>query len=162
MLQTPRLSTGQAKGRANNQVHKPPSNNPPAANKTTEVSQTSSASSTLDNETLAQCHKILSMLQTKLAAVKTDHESVTHIAGTCLPYKNRDEWIIDSGASTHICFQKHVFSDFQPIASSVTLPNSCQIPVHYGGSVRLFDSIVLKHFFMFQNSNTTCCLSVLY
>ena len=93
------------KSRTNNQIHKAPSNNPLAANNTTKINQTSSASNlTLDSETLAQCHNILSMLQSKLVVVRTDHETTTHIVGTCFPYKTKDEWIISLEASTHICF----------------------------------------------------------
>ena len=85
------------------------------------------------------------MLQSKLAVVKIDHDAIAHTAGTCSPYKTKNEWNIDSGTSTHVCFQKHIFSDLKPIASSIVLPNNSYIPVRYIGSVILFGSIVLHH-----------------
>lgn len=97
-------------------------------------------------DTFTQCQNILNMLQTKLASVKTDSEATTsYLAGTCpnmsqITYK----WIIDSGASTHICFSQNMFDTLESVNTSIVLPDLTRIDVHYAGVVRICGSILLK------------------
>lgn len=125
MLQTSWLSPGyKPKNRSNNQVHKTPSNKPSANTNAVEINK-------------------YHLDQVPCWTTRHSLNAATHIAGTCASYKTKNELIIDSGASIHICFQKHIFSDLKPIASSIVLPNNSQIPLHYIGSVILFDFIVV-------------------
>lgn len=82
----------------------------PIVSQVTEVAQPVVASSVQSTDqysaSLAQCHSMLNMLQTKLAAIKSDSAaSTSYLAGTntSVPF-SATSWIIDSGASTHICF----------------------------------------------------------
>lgn len=89
------------------------------------------------------------MLQSQLNAAKTDSEASPYLAGTCPnvqllpPYSN--QWLLDSGASIHICFDRMAFESLSPIRYSVTLPNSTHIEVHFAGTVRLFGTLLLQH-----------------
>lgn len=68
------------------------------------------------------------MLQSKLETVKTSVDTTnSDLAGTCyhivLSTSLHNEWIIDSGASIHICFAKPFFQLSDLIKTSVVLPN---------------------------------------
>ncbi|KZV15509.1 hypothetical protein F511_38613 [Dorcoceras hygrometricum] len=54
-------------------------------------------------------------------------------------------WIIDTGATHHICCSLHHFVSFKPFNSNVTLPNSLNIPVTHIGSVMLLPEIILQN-----------------
>ncbi|KAL5750253.1 hypothetical protein ACOSP7_024856 [Xanthoceras sorbifolium] len=55
-------------------------------------------------------------------------------------------WIVDSGATRHICSQSAAFVSLQPIQhATVTLPNQTKIPVHFSGNVRLSHDFVLQY-----------------
>lgn len=76
------------------------------------INQASTSNSANAEDTLAQCHNILTMLQSKLAGVKSDAEDTTsYLAGNCSKAVNdcEYEWVIDSGASTHICCSRDQF-----------------------------------------------------
>lgn len=99
------------------------------------------------DDPFVQCHNILNMLQSKLNVVKSDANATTsYLAGICPSITNVDEskWIIDSGASTHICFSQASFKELVPVATVVILPDNKRIPVHYAGTVTVCGSIVLK------------------
>ena len=54
-------------------------------------------------------------------------------------------WIVDSGASKHICFNANSFLSLKPITNSrVTLPNNVSILVSLCGDVRLSSQLILK------------------
>ncbi|XP_038875043.1 uncharacterized protein LOC120067569 [Benincasa hispida] len=48
-----------------------------------------------------------------------------HVVGICsLPGISSNQWILDSGASTHICYNKALFTSLRPIKpTTVSLPN---------------------------------------
>ena len=55
-------------------------------------------------------------------------------------------WIMDSGASKHICVDANSFLVLHPISNIfVTLPNNSQICVNMVGDVQISPQIVLKH-----------------
>ncbi|KAL6327840.1 hypothetical protein AAG906_026514 [Vitis piasezkii] len=55
-------------------------------------------------------------------------------------------WILDSGATHHVCYSQASFEPFVPIFnSSVSLPNGHTVPVHGTGSVRLCDDLTLQN-----------------
>lgn len=55
-----------------------------------------------------------------------------------------NEWVIDSGASTHICCSRAQFVTLDPINTSVGLPNDERNIVNYAGTVSLSDDLILK------------------
>lgn len=81
----------------------------------------------------------MDMLQSHLKVAKDDNStaSISHVAGTCFAvYSNithNESWIIDSGASSHICHQRSLLVSH----ISVILPTSSQITVDYIGNIRL-------------------------
>lgn len=51
---------------------------------------------------------------------------------------------MDSGASTHICYNAAAFISFHPIhTASVILPNNASIPVKFMGDIRLNSRLTL-------------------
>lgn len=103
----------------------------PSYNQKNNPTTTSKAESTdISSLTPEQCQGLLSMLQSHLAVVKTNTTLLSssfsggsHIVGTCsslIPASN--SWIIDSGASTHICYSKELFPSLTPVSGhTVTL-----------------------------------------
>ncbi|KAL5556239.1 hypothetical protein UlMin_038475 [Ulmus minor] len=60
-------------------------------------------------------------------------------------FSSNQFWIIDSGATRHICSQTNAFISLHPIHhTTVTLPNHSQILVHFVGDVKLHSDLVLK------------------
>lgn len=54
-------------------------------------------------------------------------------------------WIVDSGASRHICSNTNAFISLRPIQNStITLLNKTCIPVHFSGDVKLSSNLILK------------------
>lgn len=125
--------------------------------KTSDQSQTVAAISTgsdafVQSLNPVQCQHLMNMLQSQLLVSTTNSEneaSTSHMAGIC-PTKHsflpsRNCWILDSGASTHVCFSRFSFATLQPISgASVTLPNNSQISVNFSGSIRLSTSVSLQ------------------
>ncbi|CAA7061254.1 unnamed protein product [Microthlaspi erraticum] len=55
-----------------------------------------------------------------------------------------DAWIIDSGASSHVCSDLAMFSELTPVASvTVTLPNGTRVPITHTGTIHITDSLIL-------------------
>lgn len=95
-----------------------------------------------------QYHQLMTMLSNHLVSTKNndqpDNSSTSHMAGTCysLPPKpninSLKYWIVDSGASQHVCSNIHVFSSLKPISNCrVHLPNGTHIPIHFSGDIAL-------------------------
>ncbi|KAL5821159.1 hypothetical protein ACOSQ3_023041 [Xanthoceras sorbifolium] len=54
-------------------------------------------------------------------------------------------WIVDSGATRHICSQLQAFISLKAIHHvTVTSPNHVKIPVQFAGDIRLSSNLVLK------------------
>ncbi|XP_015163700.1 uncharacterized protein [Solanum tuberosum] len=58
---------------------------------------------------------------------------------------SRKSWIIDSGATEHMSFNKDLFLSLSPLPKAifVQLPNSQNVKVTHGGSVKLFTQMIL-------------------
>ena len=76
--------------------------------------------------------------------------SATFTAGTCFSVgllsmlNSRIYWIVDSGASKHICTNRSLFLNLKPLQNStVTLPNNAVVPVKHIGDVRLKQDLLL-------------------
>lgn len=101
-----------------------------------------------------QCHNLLSLLSSHLnkPPKADDHASInstSYTTGTCLSVSNTricssTKWLVDSGASRHICFDASEFTSIRPIQrSTVILPNHTSIPVHFSGEVKLNNHLTL-------------------
>lgn len=70
-------------------------------------------SNSLSSLSAEQCQGLLVILQSHLAKAKSDYESLSgtsHVAGiSSAPFPSSDCWVLDSGASTHICFSRKLF-----------------------------------------------------
>ena len=103
--------------------------------------------------TAEQCQQLINMLPGHLKAYSsssTDVNSATFNAGTCFSvdlasYLNfQNCWIVDSGASRHICTNRSLFLNLKPLRNSnVTLPNNVMVSVEYIGDVRLSQDLLL-------------------
>ncbi|CAA7032144.1 unnamed protein product [Microthlaspi erraticum] len=55
-------------------------------------------------------------------------------------------WIIDSGATTHVCSDLALFSRVSPVSGvTVSLPNGIREPISHTGTVHISDSLVLHN-----------------
>lgn len=75
----------------------------------------------------------MSLLQSHLSKEKSSSGSdsgISHVAGTCSPHQSfnfsSNQWVIDSGASTHICFDRDYFLQIRDISGDnlFAMPNS--------------------------------------
>ena len=94
----------------------------------------------------AECHQLMTMLSTHLIKTtdQADCPSTSYTTCTCLfvsvnlVFSSSNTWIIDSGASRHICANAYDFIAMRPLhGSTVTLPNKTSILVHFTGDVRI-------------------------
>ena len=70
------------------------------------------------------------------------------VSGWPLPSSSSNSsslWILDSGATHHVCYSQASFEPFVPTYSFVTLPNGHTVPVSGTGSVRLCDDLTLQN-----------------
>ena len=57
---------------------------------------------------------------------------------------HNDTWIIDSGASSHVCSDLAKFTSLTPVDSvSVTLPNGSAVPITHTGTIHINDKLIL-------------------
>ncbi|KAL4363042.1 hypothetical protein GQ457_04G026360 [Hibiscus cannabinus] len=111
-----------------------------------------------DTLTTHQCQQLIAMLTSQLhtAASTSDVPSTSinlAIQGKILSYINslgflndHASWIIDSGASGHVCYNKDLFDSLDPIeGGTILLPDQSVVPVSYSGTVRLSSSLILKN-----------------
>lgn len=60
------------------------------------------------------------------------------------PFIPQHSWILDSGATNHICCNYSLFDHFEPMTStSVTLPNGDSMIVQQMGSEKITDQLIL-------------------
>nr|XP_016483383.1 PREDICTED: uncharacterized protein LOC107804081 [Nicotiana tabacum] len=71
--------------------------------------------------------------------------TILKYTGTCLAVFNTKTWIIDSGASEHMCFDANSFLSLTPLPAPlhISLPNSFQLCVTHIGSVSIQPDMVL-------------------
>lgn len=95
------------------------------------------------------------MLSNHLASVKpNDHNedsSTSYLIGTCHSsfikpsFNPMTSWIIDSGASQHICSNANLFTCMKPINHvQVSLPNGTHIPVSISGDIKISSRLILN------------------
>lgn len=110
----------------------------------------------------------MAMFSQCLDAMVSGNNNKSHFTGTCTtepPTKPKNEdasgicltipinnlsnnnksWIIDSGATRHICSYSEAFIELNCLSNSfVTLPNNKQITVNYYGNIKLTENITLQ------------------
>ncbi|XP_031280999.1 uncharacterized protein LOC116139474 [Pistacia vera] len=98
----------------------------------------------------------MSMLSTHLSSSAKvtnapDPAQTNCLAGICFSvslsplFSSNQFWIVDSGATRHICSQASAFVSLHSIHhTTVTLPNHSQILVHFASDVKLHSDLVLK------------------
>lgn len=89
---------------------------------------------------LAQYQHLMDMLNTHLKAAKIDtgvDDNSGSVSGTCFSISNipslnsLKHWVVDSGATSHICSNKSTFHALKQVESAyVILPNHEKIYVH--------------------------------
>jgi len=73
--------------------------------------------------------------------------TVQKYSASCLTVFNSSTWIIDSGASEHMCFDSQFFTSLTslPVPLHITLPNSFRIIVTHTGSVPILPNLTLHN-----------------
>ena len=85
-----------------------------------------------------------------IASSTTDLETnyQANLAGTVsLLSCFNSQWIIDSGATDHICNNLSLFSDFKSFTGSIIIPDGKRIHIHHIGTIILNSKITLHNVF---------------
>lgn len=98
-----------------------------------------------------QCQDLLNILQNHLNKAKSQPTSSTkttnkHVVDTTfsLSSSNPNTWIVDIGATTHICYSRDLFTSLKPNTNTtVSLPNQTKIFVQFTVSVKVNDNLTL-------------------
>lgn len=70
--------------------------------------------------------------------------AASHSFSVSRPVVTKNTWIIDFGATNHVCCTHTSFSDLHPITTiAVTLPNGLSVTVTQAGTVKLSSSLTL-------------------
>ncbi|XP_060211683.1 uncharacterized protein LOC132639235 [Lycium barbarum] len=74
-------------------------------------------------------------------------DTILKYSGTYFSVFNSNTWIIDSGASEHMCFNSDSFSSLValPVPLSISLPNSFRLLVAHTGSVPILPNLTLQN-----------------
>ena len=103
-----------------------------------------------------QYQQLMTMLSNHLVSSNPTSDtqptsSTSYAAGICSfapvtsKFPSSHLWLIDSGASRHICSHAHMFLFLKPIwNSTITLPNNTSFPVHLCGDIQLDPHFLLK------------------
>ena len=102
----------------------------------------------------AECERLMAILSNRMTDVNVAtevNEQTFPVQGMyhALSFQMRNLpsifWILDSGASKHICCDRNLFLNIHPIQdSNVRLPNGTIIPVSGIGNVRINDVLLLE------------------
>lgn len=79
----------------------------------------------------------------------TQSSKSTHVAGKfCFTTLNSVKWILDSGATDHMCFDDTLFESieiFNGVENAITIPNGKKVKVTHLGTICLNEHIILKN-----------------
>lgn len=97
----------------------------------------------------SQYNQLIEILNTHLHAAKTEPiaaaSSTVHVAGICSDTFNSNTWILDSGASRHICHQRELFHNWRRVHGvTVILPTTYCMSVEFIGDIRLSEQLLLQ------------------
>ena len=110
----------------------------------------------LQNRNTEQCQQLMSLLSNHLSSAahisdSTATPSTSYTSGICSSISSNQSfssshlWLVDFGASCHICSHSPLFTSLTPIHhSTVTLPNHTSIPVSYSGDIIISHDLILK------------------
>ncbi|KAM6548530.1 hypothetical protein CsatB_020206 [Cannabis sativa] len=97
----------------------------------------------------SQCQQLISLLSQQLSNTTNAEPpaiapAASNLAGT---KSNSTSWIVDSGATHHMCCNFRCFSSFSniPFPKFVSLPNGQSLPVHNIGTVKINSKITLQN-----------------
>ncbi|KAL5543954.1 hypothetical protein UlMin_007738 [Ulmus minor] len=95
----------------------------------------------------SQCQQLIAMLSTQLTSttpVNNEQPVISNFTGT-FPSISSRTWILDTGATHHVCHDRTLFESFEPnnVTSYVTLPNGQKVSIARIGKVRISSSILL-------------------
>ena len=69
-----------------------------------------------------------------------------HCLSTIPSFLPHNAWIIDSGASSHVCSDLAMFTELTPVTDvNVTLPNGTRVPITHTGVIHITDALVLHN-----------------
>ena len=104
----------------------------------------------------AQYNQLLAMLSARLLGSSLSPSTRGAFSGTVTTGMCDDHgmtlvntltpiWLMDSGASRHICANLSIFTTFKPLHNSmVTLPNHTSLPASFSGDVMINDYLILR------------------
>ncbi|KZV26776.1 hypothetical protein F511_28693 [Dorcoceras hygrometricum] len=109
-----------------------------------------------DSLTQSQCRQLIEFLSSKLQTrqnlpmERQPETTVSCLTGICsatshIPNITKRNWIMDTGATHHICCSLSMFNSSRAIQSKVVLPNAITIPVTIAGSVAVTSDLILKN-----------------
>lgn len=81
-------------------------------------------------------------------------------AYSAFPSKTNASWVLDTGATHHICCALNLFHFYIPTTSIVTLPNNSDVPATRVGTVHLSSEFILENVLYVLNSISTLFMSV--
>lgn len=113
-----------------------------------EASKSCSSSSDMTSSlTAKQCQQLVSLLS-NMDSPNTQIQDSTNPQETTVPTFSTSCWILDSGATHHICNSHDLFQKLSLSRNYfLTLPTSQNIPIQGVGSVVLFPNLVLSNVF---------------
>ncbi|KZV36180.1 hypothetical protein F511_26362, partial [Dorcoceras hygrometricum] len=107
--------------------------------------------------TQSQCKQLIEFLSSKLqyghspnlqAEPQQQESTISCITGICstvshIPLIAQTDWVLDTGATHHICCSLSLFHSSRTVNSKITLPNTFTIQVTIVGSVILTNDLIL-------------------
>jgi len=104
-----------------------------------------------NNLSTAQCQQLISFLTNQLKIESNVDTLATNVSCICMNTnfdfnESYHYWIINSGATSHICCSKEQFNSYKCLHDShVLLPNSTKVKVEGVGSIQLNNDIFLHN-----------------
>ncbi|KZV37633.1 hypothetical protein F511_38248 [Dorcoceras hygrometricum] len=108
-----------------------------------------------DNLTQSQCKQLIEFLSSKLQIGHNLHvepqqqePTISCLTGICSTVSHtssitQTDWVLDTGATHHICCSLSMFHSVRPVSSKIMLPNTLTIQVSVIGSVFLTSDLIL-------------------
>ncbi|KAL5542382.1 hypothetical protein UlMin_010092 [Ulmus minor] len=95
----------------------------------------------------SQCQQLIAMLSTQLTSttpVNNEQPVISNFTGT-FPSISSRTWILDTGATHHVCHDRALFESFEPnnVTSYVTLPNGQKVSIARIGTIRISSYLLL-------------------
>ncbi|KAG2683220.1 hypothetical protein I3760_10G022500 [Carya illinoinensis] len=90
------------------------------------------------------CQKLLDLLQ-----LSPSPANFMGNISSSPPFDNLSDWVVDSGATDHLCHDRRLFSTFSPLSydQKVTLPNGYIITIEGVVTCHLAEHLILHNVF---------------